>query len=102
MYDLRAIFGKNLKAIRISRGLTQEKLGALSGLTAKSISDLERGKHNASWSNLATFCDVLDATPAEFLLLDSQKDGGPESIAYKEKISALRENILRLLAEAEI
>ncbi len=44
--DMRKLVGDNCARIRRERGLTQEKLAELSGLTQQYLSDLERGKRN--------------------------------------------------------
>lgn len=44
--DMRKLVGSNLARIRKERGLTQEQLSELSGLSQQYLSDLERGKRN--------------------------------------------------------
>lgn len=44
--DMRKLVGDNVCRIRKEKGLTQEKLSELSGLSQQYISDLERGKRN--------------------------------------------------------
>lgn len=44
--DMRKLVGSNVGRIRKERGLTQEQLAELSGLTQQYLSDLERGKRN--------------------------------------------------------
>lgn len=44
--DMRKLVGDNVCRIRKEKGLTQERLSELSGLSQQYISDLERGKRN--------------------------------------------------------
>ena len=44
--DMRKLVGDNVCRIRKDKGLTQERLSELSGLSQQYISDLERGKRN--------------------------------------------------------
>jgi len=44
--DMRKLVGDNVCRIRKEKGLTQEQLSELSGLSQQYISDLERGKRN--------------------------------------------------------
>lgn len=50
--DIKNIFGKNLKNLRKSRGLTQEKLAELSNLDRSYISDIEGGRVNVSLESI--------------------------------------------------
>src|SRR6185436_4564676 len=42
--DNREVFGARLKALRMSAGLTQERLASISGLSVHAVSALERGE----------------------------------------------------------
>lgn len=44
--DMRKLVGRNAERIRKERGITQEKLAELSGLSQQYISGLERGNRN--------------------------------------------------------
>ncbi len=44
--DMRKLVGDNVSRVRKEKGLTQEQLSELSGLSQQYISDLERGKRN--------------------------------------------------------
>lgn len=52
-------FGNNLKKIRLSKGITQEKLAALSKLHRTYISDVERGNKNVSLNNIEKISKAL-------------------------------------------
>lgn len=66
-------FGRNLRRIRKARGLTQEGLAALSGISRNSISNIERNIGNANTpadpklSNVYRLARALDVPPAVLL-----------------------------------
>ncbi|SIN67696.1 transcriptional regulator, XRE family [Parasphingorhabdus marina DSM 22363] len=66
--DMRKLVGDNVCRIRKERGLTQEKLSELSGLSQQYISDLERGKRNPT---IVTIYEIAMALEVEHLDLVS-------------------------------
>lgn len=62
-----------LKQWRNHRGLTQEKLGEMAGLTSSSISQIEHGKQGFSAESFLSLCRALNCTPAELLAHDPTK-----------------------------
>jgi transcriptional regulator with XRE-family HTH domain len=44
--DMRKLVGRNVRAARVERGMTQERLADVSGFSQQYISDLERGRRN--------------------------------------------------------
>nr|WP_239447404.1 helix-turn-helix transcriptional regulator [Parasphingorhabdus marina] len=65
---MRKLVGDNVCRIRKERGLTQEKLSELSGLSQQYISDLERGKRNPT---IVTIYEIAMALEVEHLDLVS-------------------------------
>ena len=62
--DMRKLVGGNVSRIRKERGLTQEQLSELSGLSQQYISDLERGKRNPT---IVTIYELAMAMKVEHL-----------------------------------
>lgn len=58
-------FGKNLKELRIKRGLSQEELAELANVHRTYISFLERGLRNPSLLKIEKLANVLDV-PYDF------------------------------------
>lgn len=58
--------GRNIKKIRKQRGLSQEELGDMSGLSASQISYIENGKKSTSVERLAKIAEVLQCKVADF------------------------------------
>lgn len=62
-YILKECFAINLKWYRFNKNYTQEYLAELSNLTAKYISDLERGKYSPSLSKIEALANALEIEP---------------------------------------
>lgn len=63
-HPLRLRLARNLRALRLAHGLTQEGLADLSGLHYTYIGGIERGQRNVSIDNVGRIADALglDAT----------------------------------------
>jgi len=59
MRDIRAIFGKKIKQIRLKQGLSQEALADISGLHRTYISNIENGNRNVSIKNVEKLANAL-------------------------------------------
>lgn len=67
---LRLTFARNVRILRIHRGMSQERLADEAKLDRTFVSSLERGVRNISIDNIELLSDALDAAPHE--LLDPQ------------------------------
>ena len=65
--DMRKLVGRNVRAVRIKRGMTQEQLAEVSGFSQQYISDLERGRRNPTVVSLYELAQALEATPVDLL-----------------------------------
>jgi len=65
--DMRKLVGRNVRAVRQARGMTQEQLAEQSGFSQQYISDLERGRRNPTVVSLYELGQALKATPVELL-----------------------------------
>lgn len=62
------VFGRRLRALRKSRGLTQEQLGRAVGMDYKHIGRLERGEFGASFEAVQKFAEALRVDYYELFL----------------------------------
>jgi transcriptional regulator with XRE-family HTH domain len=60
-------FGRVLREIRLSKGLSQEALGLASGSGRTFVSQLERGTRGASLKTLFRLARELEIQPAELI-----------------------------------
>ena len=65
--DVVKLMGRNVRAIRRERGLTQEELAHRAEMERSYVSDLERGTRNPSVRALARLADALGVEPAALL-----------------------------------
>jgi transcriptional regulator with XRE-family HTH domain len=68
--DMRKLVGRNVRRIRLDRGLSQEKLSDLSGFTQQYLSDLERGLRNPTVVTLFELAQALHSTPTDLISPD--------------------------------
>lgn len=61
--ELRAQFGRRLRAIRRGRDVTQEKLAEYCGLSPEYVSHIERGKASPSFDVIAGLSEELNVEP---------------------------------------
>ncbi|REJ91922.1 MAG: XRE family transcriptional regulator [Planctomycetota bacterium] len=62
MPDVRELFGRKLRTVRRSKGVSQEKLAALAGLHRTYISSVERGERNISLLNIDRLARALNVS----------------------------------------
>jgi transcriptional regulator with XRE-family HTH domain len=60
-------FGLHVKELRSAKGITQEQLAELSGLSRQYIGDVERGTRNISLVNINKIASALQITLSELL-----------------------------------
>ncbi len=58
--EVRAGLGNRIRAVRKTRGLSQESLGERAGLSGKFVGEVERGEKSISVDSLARVADALD------------------------------------------
>lgn len=63
----RRAIGDNVRAVRTARGLSQEKLGELTGLDRKTVNRIEQGTHSTLLDHLLLIAHALDVPPAELM-----------------------------------
>jgi transcriptional regulator with XRE-family HTH domain len=64
--DIKAEYGKKVREIRKSKGVSQESLADLAGLDRTYISDIENGKRNVSIETIFKIGKALDIPIIEF------------------------------------
>lgn len=62
-----SVVGKNIKSIRLARGLFQAQLGEMIGVNQRTISGWERGVRNPSPEEVRQLAKVLRVAPAEII-----------------------------------
>lgn len=71
---LRKIVAKNIRAIRVKRGLTQEQLASKCAMHDNYISKVELGKVSIGIDNLSRVAKALKIAPHLLLISESYKN----------------------------
>lgn len=69
--SLLHVFATNVKAIRLQKNLSQEKLAELAGLHRTYISALERERRNISIDNIQRIAEALDVEASVLFMEES-------------------------------
>ena len=94
--DFLLVLGRRLREHRTSRGLSQNRLGELAGLSPRYVSQLESGRGNISILRLLELARVLGVTVDELV----RRDGGERVIALIGLRGAGKTTIGKKLARA--
>ena len=65
--DMRRLVGRNVKRLRLARGLTQEQYAVRSGIPQQYISYLESGKKNPTLATLHQIAEGLEVEVVELV-----------------------------------
>ena len=76
---LRADFGKRIRQLRLSKGLSQPSLAKLANMDYKYLAALERGERNVTIRNIQRILDALDVDPSQLWSQKSPKPTAPKN-----------------------
>ena len=65
--DLQKVVGRNLRAYRLEKGLSQEAFADYVGVHRTYMGGLERGERNLTLQSVEKIAEVLGLTPMELL-----------------------------------
>ena len=65
--DMRKLVGRNVKRIRLAKGLSQEQLAEKSGFSQQYISGLEKGQRNPTIISLYELAKALGVSHIELV-----------------------------------
>jgi len=83
--DMRKLVGRNVRRIRLERGLTQEQFAELSGFTQQYISGLEVGRRNPT---IVSLYELALALGTDHVALVAPDDEALEEEAKRPKAVA--------------
>jgi transcriptional regulator with XRE-family HTH domain len=93
-------FGQRLKAVRLMRGYSQEKLAGLIGLSFQQVQKYESGANRISIPALMEICEVLEAHPMDILGEVPHEDGAERPNVLLQRLE-LAESKLKI-AESKL
>lgn len=70
--DMRRLVGRNVKRIRLEKGLTQEQFAERSGFTQQYLSGLERGRRNPTIVTLYELSQALGVEHVALIVPDDE------------------------------
>ena len=70
--DMRRLVGRNVRRIRVAKGLTQEDLAARSGFTQHYVSVLENGRRNPTIVTLYELAQALGVSHVDLVQPDGE------------------------------
>ena len=78
---LKKVLGVRLRKIRQSRGLTQEGLAEILGVTPRYLAGIERGERNLTLDSIDSLADQLGVESAALLAGDVREDSGSAAVS---------------------
>lgn len=79
--NVRALFGRRLRALRKLRMFTQEQLGERAGVSGKLIGQIERGGGNPTLDVIVGLAAGLDVAPSDLLQFEEERPQGAPAAA---------------------
>jgi transcriptional regulator with XRE-family HTH domain len=76
----QALVARNLRRLRVVRGLSQEILAADAGIDRTYVSRLERGLETPTVGMLEQLANALDATIVEFFVIPAPGEPPPKPL----------------------
>ena len=98
MVDMKKQLGQRIKYLRKRKGLSQEKLAEIIGLSPRSLGNVETGRYFMALVNLEKLIEALEIEPYELFIFDAET---PKDIVFNdivEKLEKFRDNNKRLYA----
>ncbi len=65
--QLQLVFGKNLRAARLARGLTQAEIAKVTGVPQQHLSLIEVGKQNVTLRTMVLLSEVVGCSVSDLL-----------------------------------
>ncbi len=78
--DARAVVARNLRRIRVQRGISQEALAVDAGIDRTYVSRLERGLENPTVRVLEQLAKALSTELIEFFVVPRRSDRPPQPL----------------------
>ncbi|WP_456781861.1 helix-turn-helix domain-containing protein [Bradyrhizobium sp. USDA 3315] len=86
----RALVARNVRRIRVERGISQERLAYEAGIDRSYLGCLERQSKNPTIEILGRIAETLDVQLSEFFVRPSKRAGIPKTLPRGRKPARLR------------
>ncbi len=85
------LVGRRIKFLRLEKGMGQTALAKEIGLSQTNLSNIERGKTNATLQNLFKIHQVLDVPMSSFFIdIDGAQQHATKEIALEDAVKILQ------------
>ena len=74
--DMRKLVGRNVRRVRLEKGLTQEQFADVSGFSQQYLSSLERGRRNPTVVTLYELAQALGVSHIDLVVPDDEVQAG--------------------------
>jgi transcriptional regulator with XRE-family HTH domain len=74
--DMRKLVGRNVRRVRLEKGLTQEQFADVSGFSQQYLSSLERGRRNPTVVTLYELAQALGVSHIDLVVPDDEARAG--------------------------
>lgn len=88
---IKKLLGKKIKNLRVKKGLTQEKLAEMVGISQRSLSGIEIGENFLTSETLDKILSCLDISAQELFSLEHLKPVQELTKEILDEISALKD-----------
>src|SRR5690348_15185953 len=78
--DARSLVARNLRRLRVAKGLSQEVIAVDAGIDRTYVSRLERGMENPTVAVLERLSQALDSQIAEFFMAPKPGEAPPQAL----------------------
>lgn len=83
--DMRRLVGRNIRRLRLAKGVTQEQLAERSGFTQFYVSSLELGRRNPTIVSIYELAQALGVPHVELVAPDGEEPADPPSTRSKRQ-----------------
>ena len=90
--QIQVLFGRRLRALRTTKGLTQQQLGDSAELSFKYLGAIERGEENPSLKVIGKLAMALAVEPRDMMIFEHEETAP----------AALKKQLNHLLKEADV
>lgn len=97
MNDTGTLLGKEIRRLRQLRGMSQEELAYLAGISAPHLGQIERAQKNPTVETISHIAASLNVTLSELFSFDTAADSYADSNLIINKINAY----LKSMSEAQ-
>lgn len=83
--DMRRLVGRNVRRVRLEKGLTQEQFADVSGFSQQYLSSLERGRRNPTVVTLYELAQALGVSHIDLVVPDDEAQAESKKVRRRSQ-----------------